>query len=586
MAITPAKMASAYKELRSANGGFQSDYFGLLYLEEELHVPRDEALDQIAFGPHDHGIDAYNIDPKKRTLSLFVFRHTRQHDAFRTGYDQLIAHGIDQLFGKASSNDPFMRRLRKRLQDDGRHVDRVVFQFVFLGDPAEAERSTVLDKLREDLENKQYLINDHFAGRAVTMVVVYRSSSTGRTSEAHEHRTRQFTLDLGTVLDADGPGGEAMHVGFMRLWDLHQMHKAMGDRFFERNIRYGMPDTSPANRSMEKSFKQILVDGTLDPARFLFDHNGVTFSCEKFTRTGHASAEILEPRLLNGAQTITTIGRFLLKHEDHRDINRIKDRLKKVRVLAKVVSEASDTFVVGVTINNNRQTPIQPWNLRANDMIQLQLQDRFRELGIFYERQERSFEGHTAEELEELGIVENKAIGLLKLAQTFLASEGEIDKMRSMRTAFEDDKIYELMFSPSRLNADARKIVLCYKSQERLGRMTREIVEKGTTKYAFLPKARLLLFALMCQALLNEDNVEKLADEHGKDMVISADYAKLLYNLASTKCRPILSELIALPTYADKVAQDRYDFLRTHAAFKHAMKIAADRYDWTVKRLR
>jgi hypothetical protein len=80
--------------------------------------------------------------------------------------------------------------------------------------------------------------------------------------------------------------------------------------------------------------------------------------------------------------------------------------------------------------------------------------------------------------------------------------------------------------------------------------------------------------------------VEKLADEHGKDMVISADYAKLLYNLASTKCRPILSELIALPTYADKVAQDRYDFLRTHAAFKHAMKIAADRYDWTVKRLR
>ncbi len=95
--------------------------------------------------------------------------------------------------------------------------------------------------------------------------------------------------------------------------------------------------------------------------------------------------------------------------------------------------------MVGVTINNNRQTPIQPWNLRANDLIQLQLQDRFRELGIFYERQERSFEGHTAEELEELGIVESKAIGLLKLAQTFLASEGEIDKMRSMRTAFEDD---------------------------------------------------------------------------------------------------------------------------------------------------
>lgn len=585
MAITPAKLAAAYKELRPTNGGFQSDYFGLLYLEEELHIPREEALDQIAFGPHDHGIDGYQIDRKKRSLNLFVFRHTRQHDQFRSGYDQLIDRGLEQLFAGASTNDPFMRRLKKHLAEEARGIDRVVFQFIFLGDPAEAERSTVLDKLREDLENKQHLINDFFGGRAVTMVVVYRNSG-GRSSEAREHRTRQFSLDLDTVLEANGPGGESMHVGFMRLWDLHQMHKAMGDRFFERNIRYGMPDTSPANRSMEKSFRQILIDSTLDPARFLFDHNGVTFSCEKFTRTGHASAEILEPRLLNGAQTITTIGRFLQKHEDHRDINRIKDRLKKVRVLAKVVSDASDAFVVGVTINNNRQTPIQPWNLRANDLIQLQLQDRFRDLGIFYERQERSFEGHTAEELEELGIVESKAIGLLKLAQTFLASEGEIDKMRSMRTAFEDDKVYDQMFHAGRLNADPKKIVLCYKSQERLGRMTREIVEKGTTKYAFLPKARLLLFALMCQALLNEDNADRLADEHGKDMVISADYAKLLYNLASTKCRPILSELIALPMYADKVAQDRYDFLRTHAAFKHAMKIAENRYGWTVKRLR
>lgn len=585
MSITPAKLASTYKELRSEYGGFQSDYFGLLYLEEELHMSRDEAAKQIAFGPHDHGIDAYHFDPKKKTLSLYVFRHTRQHDQFRTGYDCIISDGLNELFAGAEADEEMMRRLKKRLKEEAKGIDRVVFQFVFLGDPAEAERSTVLDKLREDLENKQHLINDYFGGRAVTMVVVYRSS-TGRSSEAREHRTREFNLDLETVLDASGPGGEAMHVGFMRLWDLHQMHKAMGDRFFERNIRYGMPDTSPANRSMEKSFRSILVDGNLDASRFLFDHNGVTFSCEKFTRAGHGSVQILEPRLLNGAQTITTIGRFLEKHEDHRDINRIKDRLKKVRVLAKVVSDATDNFVVGVTINNNRQTPIQPWNLRANDMIQLQLQDRFRELGIFYERQERSFEGHTAEELEELGIVENKAIGLLKLAQTFLASEGEIDKMRSMRTAFEDDKVYEQMFHAGRLNADPKKIVLCYKSQERLGRMTKEIVEKGSTKYAFLPKARLLLFALMCQALLNESSAEKLADEHGKDMVISADYAKLLYTLASTKCRPILSELIALPQYADKVAQDRYDFLRTHAAFKHAMTIASNRYGWTVKRLR
>lgn len=585
MSVTGAKIAAAYKELKDKYGGSQNDYFGLVYLEEELNLTRDEAVDQVAYGAHDSGIDGFHFDVRKRTLHLFAFRHQRGHDNFRDAYDALLNGGLEQVFGSGSATDPLIRRLRKRLSEEKGGMDRVRFQFVFLGDPAEAERSTVLEKLREDLENKQYLINNYFGGRRVTMVVQYRSV-TGRTSEAREHRTHRFEVEVDEVLQARGPDHEAMHVGFMRLWDLYQMHKEMGDRFFERNIRYGMPDTSPANRAMDKAFKNMLIDGSVDASRFLFDHNGVTFSCERFARTGSGMIEILEPRLLNGAQTITTISRFLAKHEDDGDLRRMKDRLKQVRVLAKVVSECTDQFVVGVTINNNRQTPIQPWNLRANDMIQLRLQDQFRKLGIFYERQERSFEGHTPEELEELGIVEGKAIGLLKLAMTFLASEGEIDKMRSMRTAFEDDKVYEMMFTDGRLNADPRRIVLCYKVQERLGRITREIVERGMHKYAFLPKARLLLFALMCQAVLNHEEAERWAEEHGTDMVISADWAKTMYELASTKCRPVLSELIALPQYADKVEQERFDFLRTHAAFKQSMRIAEQRHGWSMKKLR
>ncbi|MBK6777305.1 MAG: AIPR family protein [Flavobacteriales bacterium] len=585
MSITDAKISAAHKELKSAHGGAPHDYFGMLYLEEIMGVPREDAVQQVAFGGSQTGIDGFHVDVKKKTLHLFIFRNTKNADTFRTGFEMLLGGGLEHIFGTSSADDALTKRLRRCLKDDRDSIERVQFQFVFLGDPAEAERGIVLDKLREDLENKQFVINDFFKGKRVTMVVVFKSV-TGKAGAAKEHRTHRFELELGNVLDAEGPDGEAMHVGFMRLWDLHQMHKQMGDRFFERNIRYGMPDTSPANRAMEKAFKDMLIDGSQDESRFLFDHNGVTFSCERFTHNSGTMSEILEPRLLNGAQTVTTIGRFLEKHEDHKDIQRIKNRLKHIHVMAKVVSEAPDEFVVSVTINNNRQTPIQPWNLRANDMIQLQLQDAFRKLGIYYERQERSFEGHSAEELEELGIVESRAIGLLKLAQTFLASEGEIDKMRSMRTAFEDDKIYEMMFAAGRLNADVRKIVLCYKIQERLGRITKEILDKGGIKYAFLPKARLFLNALMCQAVLNDGSCEKWAEEHGTDMVVSVDYVKLLYNLASTKCRPILSELIGLPQYADKVAEERYDFLRTHAAFKHAMRIAEERHGWKVQKLR
>ena len=41
---------------------------------------------------------------------------------------------------------------------------------MFNGGPIEADRSQVLDKLREDLENKKYLIDGRF-GRPVTLVV-------------------------------------------------------------------------------------------------------------------------------------------------------------------------------------------------------------------------------------------------------------------------------------------------------------------------------------------------------------------------------------------------------------------------------
>jgi hypothetical protein len=59
--------------------------------------------------------------------------------------------------------------------------------------------------------------------------------------------------------------------------------------------------------------------------------------------------------------------------------------------------------MTAVTINN-RQNPVKPWNLHANDMMQLELQDKFGdELGIYYQRPENVFANLSNEDLEELG---------------------------------------------------------------------------------------------------------------------------------------------------------------------------------------
>jgi hypothetical protein len=167
-----------------------------------------------------------------------------------------------------------------------------------------------------------------------------------------------------------------------------------------------------------------------------------------------------------------------------------KKSYEAIQVLCKVITKAEQKFVTRVTINNNRQNPVEPWNLHANDDIQLELQDKFKdELGIYYERQENAFDQLGAEDLEEYGIQETKAIQMLKLTQTFLLTDGNISRASSMRAVFEDDRAYENVFRRTRLRADARHILICYKVQFRLRKLISEIMERGENKYAFVSRA-------------------------------------------------------------------------------------------------
>ena len=116
-------------------------------------------------------------------------------------------------------------------------IDRVFIHFVFRGDPEEAERSQVLDKFREDLENKKYLIDQRF-GRPVTMVIEFRSLEPRRSDRRPTSEKRTASpMALADTVTRYGPNGEKMTIGFIRLVDLHEMYRDMGVRFFERNIR-------------------------------------------------------------------------------------------------------------------------------------------------------------------------------------------------------------------------------------------------------------------------------------------------------------------------------------------------------------
>ena len=190
--------------------------------------------------------------------------------------------------------------------------------------------------------------------------------------------------------------------------------------------------------------------------------------------------------------------RFRDKHKDNPKLHQGQDAFESIRVLCKVITDADQKFVTRVTVNNNRQNPVEPWNLHANDLIQLELQDKLRlDLGLYYERQENAFNQLSPEDLDEYGITEDsKAIQMLKLTQTFLLTDGFISRLSEMRRVFEDDRVYDQVFRQGRLRADSRHVLLCYKIQFNLRRYAQEIQQKGQNKYWFISRSRNLLWAL------------------------------------------------------------------------------------------
>jgi hypothetical protein len=579
----------AYSDHHTVFGGVPEDYFALLYLEREHKVPRETAANHVAFGGNDYGIDAFHFDETKRNLYLFQFKFSDSHSQFKGSLQRLIDEGMDRIFHSPTKDDlknQVLLQLRSCLVENKAVIDQICFRFMFTGDPEEAEHSKLLDKLREDLENKKYLVDQFFGDRKVGFIVEFRSS-TGKVGIVRQpHQTTSFEVPLTDRISIDGPAGEKMHIGFIRLADLARMLEELGSYFFHSNIRYGLGESEAVNRAISNTLKQIVLDQVEPPGVFAFNHNGITL-CAESVELLDGLCRLKAPRLLNGAQTVTTFGKFLEKNKDNPKLAKAKPVYESIRVLCKIITSADHDFTTRVTINNNRQNPVEPWNLHANDVIQLELQDKLSsDVGIYYERQENAFDQLTTEDLAEYGIKEeSKALQMLKLTQTFLLTDGNLSRISEIRRVFEDDKVYNQVFRPTRLKADSRRIVLCYKVQLRLSKLAREIEQKGQNKYAFIHRSRYLLWALMCQGLLNHSDIEALAQKFGRSMTLPVDFSEVLSQLATTRVRLLLGALMDAPEYKQKVAEGNLSFLRTDIAFEKCMEIAYKKWHWLHKKL-
>jgi len=586
--ITNQAIDQLHSEHRGNHGGVRNDYFAPLFLMQEHGIDLDRALMQTTFGGRDYGFDSFHFNQDNHNLYLYQFKWSDDPSSFKESYRRMLDAGIDRVFvGSAQDQkqNQALLQIKSCLLENKAIVEGVFIRFVFRGDPNDAEKSTALGKLQEDLEGHRYLIDRCF-GRSINFVIDYRSARGHVGGISAAAKTHRYTIDLADPVERAGPDGEVLHVASVKLYQLNGMFEEMGQRLLNRNIRSGLTGDEAPNRAITKALRAIVLDEKLDPAVFLFNHNGVTLFAQDVRPNG-TRFEITEPRILNGAQTVTTFNRFLKKYADHPKLVENRPRLEAIEVPCRILTNAGDEFVISVTINNNRQNPVKPWALRANDLIQLELEDKFRsELHIFYERQENAFHNLTDEDLERMEIEQQKAIELRRLAVAFLISDGEIDRAARLPEVFEDDKSYTQVFGSSRLNAHSGDILLCYKIQFRIRRLVQEITDKGFKKYSFAQRARNLTWALIFQGMRNDPSFESQREKYGRTLTIEAPFGEWMQAVASTRVRHLLSDLAESPAYSARLEEGRFDFLRTKAAFEFCMEKAYKRWKWVHRRLK
>jgi hypothetical protein len=587
MPIKPAdqqKLDALYAECKSSYQGRREDYFALMYLMRKFGVAHEEVAHQIAWGGNDYGLDAYYFDRSSKNLYLYQFKWTEDHGQFKTSMERLVNDGLPRIFGNplqdASQND-LLTYLKKDLKEIRQAVEGVYIHFVFKGNPDAVENSEGLGKRREDLEAKAHLVWQFF-GREVGYQVDFIADKPG-TKGPPPKQVYSIRLDQAATV---AHNGRLMHVGFVPLLDLYEIYRGLGQYFFDRNIRAALsPDNEP-NRKLREAFDRIVLKELDEPAVFAFRHNGVTIAAERM-ELEEGKAVLHVPRLLNGAQTIASLARFLEQHAGNSALRHNRQRLADITVLAKiVVDDPSSDFVTQVTISNNQQNPVPPWALRAMDQRQVDFADKFRdEVGIYYSRQEGAFANLSDDDREEMGIESGKDIRIRPLAQTFLAVQGDVTNMRQMPEVFQSQKLYESTFKNSYLHVDARAIVLSYKIGLMLGRVATRVREQLPDKYYSAASAsKHLAWALLIQALLHEKGSKKYSgwlEDYGIGLTKEPGFGDLLKQLTGSRVVPLVKSLCAMPSYNAKAESGRFDFLRNTEAFKRAMDLASDKFGWS-----
>ena len=320
-------------------------------LTKAFHASDDDAENAILDGPNDHGIDAI-LEVPGSELNFFRI--------FQSKYGK--SHSVDEIHA-------FKSKISELLEEEPNELPQGRIRDALINIKKKKWEIEIIYVTDQNVEYKE---EENFQVFGLSQIVEKLWSDI---TEPAENKTETIKLEKSMAFNNTVAGS-------ISLSELGHLVLRTKKYIFESNIRKFLPVKTKVNEQLRKTLLE-------EPEEVFYYNNGVTIVVKDFEIKGN-EIKLIEPQIVNGAQTSTTIA----------DIVRGDPNLPG-NIQITIIKEDVKTTRNNITRFRNSQNAVKGRDLisleRFHDSIYGQLQTKF---GYYYEQQAGSWIALTDKERE------------------------------------------------------------------------------------------------------------------------------------------------------------------------------------------
>jgi hypothetical protein len=342
-----------------------------------IECSAQEAAHSVVDGGDDNGIDAIFYSPISKRM-VFV-----QSKWSKSGSGEPESAGISKFCtGVRDLVNLNFERFNNKVKGKQNEIEKALgeydtkYSLVFIDTCTASDLAIHSTRHIEDLLNEMNNTGDDNAEKLVTF---FRLNQ-GKVHSSLALSAGNTPIDIELGLTNWGLVSEPYkaYYGMVSGSEVVEWWKNYNTRLFENNIRQVLGKTD-VNDEIEKTLLET-------PDLFWYFNNGITIIADKIEKSivggGNrdlGSFKLTNIAIVNGAQTVSSIGRFGIANDDSTNLDNVKISLRMIQL-----SETPENFDKDITKSNNRQNRIENRDFVSQDPEQIRIKTELLIDGIDY----------------------------------------------------------------------------------------------------------------------------------------------------------------------------------------------------------